>query len=114
MQHDLLAHRALLSLPPERAPQRFRPPRWLVRLERTARPRGGVNRDDFEEWINDHLSEAIEELRDIECSPKKWIVMLSDSFLAIAKREQEESEDEPDNDDIDDDIVLAGADEDEA
>lgn len=70
-----------------------------------------MNRDDFEEWVSDHLSEGIEDLRDIECSPKKWIVMLNDSLLAIAKRE--ESEDEPDNDDIDDDLVLAGADEDE-
>ena len=71
-----------------------------------------MTRDDFEEWINDHLDEAIEDLRDIECSNKKWIVMLNDSLLAIAKRD--EVEDEPDNDDIDDDIVLAGADEDEA
>lgn len=71
-----------------------------------------MNRDDFEEWVNDHLSEAFEELRDIECSNRRWIVMFSDSLLAIAKRE--ESEGEPDNDDVDDDLVLAGGDEDEA
>jgi hypothetical protein len=61
-----------------------------------------VNLDDFETWVGDHLSEAIEEMRDAERSKGQWIVVFNNVLLDFARREQEVEDDETDNDGSDD------------
>jgi hypothetical protein len=76
-----------------------------------------MTRDEIEEWVETHVSEAIERLPDGSRSVERWVKALALNFVEIAREEAEEPVDDDEEDavdDLDEDDDIADKDEIEA
>lgn len=55
-----------------------------------------MTREEFEEWLGEHGSEAVDNIEVDHAEPVMWIKLYAKSLLALLQEQQEEADDDDD------------------